>query len=185
MRDLGRRQAREGAQRERDRGLRCQRGVTAGEDEPQLVVGDRMHLVLRRRLERAGPRRRIERRIAREDRRLLREHLCAPRPVDRPVPGRGDDPRPGVRRDPVARPPLERRDVGVGDRLLGEVEVAEDPDERGDRAAVLLVEDAGDDVARIGQPISRIGRTSTRPVCAPGIRDAASIASSRLGTSMR
>ena len=144
-----------------------------------------MHLVLRRRLERAGPGRRIECRVAGDERRLLREDLRPARPVDRPVPGGGDDPRPGIGRDAVRRPPLERRDVGVGDGLLGEVEVAQDADERRDRAPVLLVEDAGDDVAGIRQPISRIGRTSTRPVCAPGIRDATSIASSRLGTSIR
>jgi len=159
--------------------------VTAREDESQLVVGDRVHLVLRRRLERARPCGRIERRVAGDDRRLLREDLRAARPVDRAVPGGGDDPGPGIGGDAVRRPPLERRDVRVGDGLFGEVEVAQEADERRDRAPVLLVEDAGDDVAGIRQPISRIGRTSTRPVCAPGMRDATSIASSRLGTSTR
>jgi hypothetical protein len=113
------------------------------------------------------------------------EDLRPSDPVDRPVARGGDDPRAGVRRDAVGRPTLERRDVRIGDGLLGEVEVTEDPDERRDGAPVLLVEDPGDDVAGIRQPISMIGRTSIRPVFAPGIREAASIASSRLGTSMR
>ena len=83
---------------------------------------------------------------------------------------------------------LERRQVGIRDRLLGEIEVAENADERGGGAPVLLAEDAGDDVAGLGsgsgdQPVSAMGRISTLPVFAPGTREAASIASSRLGTS--
>ena len=39
--DLGRRQAAEGAQGQRDRRLRRERRVAAGEDQSQLVVGDR------------------------------------------------------------------------------------------------------------------------------------------------
>ena len=53
---------------------------------------------------------------------------------------------PGLSGTPVDRPALQRRDVGVRDRLLGEVEVAEDADQRGDHPPVLLAEDAGDGV---------------------------------------
>ena len=44
--DLGRRQAGDLAERQRDAGLRGERGVAAGEDEREAVVGDRAHVVL-------------------------------------------------------------------------------------------------------------------------------------------
>ena len=44
-------------------------------------------------------------------------------------------PRARIRRHAVARPLLERRAEGVVQRLLGEVEVAEQPDQRGEDAA--------------------------------------------------
>src|SRR5919109_990556 len=60
--------------------------------------------------------------------------------VDRPVAGGGDDPPGGAGRQPCRRPPLHRRGEGVLDRLLGDVDVAEDADQDRDRAAVLLAE---------------------------------------------
>ena len=45
------------------------------------------------------------------------------------------EPRARIRGDAVARPLLERRSESVVQRLLGEVEVAEQPDQRGEYAA--------------------------------------------------
>ncbi len=45
------------------------------------------------------------------------------------------EPRARIRRDAVARPLLERRSESVVQRLLGEVEVAEQTDQRGEHAA--------------------------------------------------
>jgi hypothetical protein len=57
------------------------------------------------------------------------------------------DPGTGIRWDPSIRPYLERRDERVLDRLLGEIEVAEDANERRDRPALLLPEQAVDELA--------------------------------------
>ena len=99
-----------------------------------------------------------------------------PDPVQRPIPGRGRDPGPGVPRHAVPRPRLEGGDERVGDRLLGEVEVAEDPDERGQDPTGFLAEGPLDVLAdRVrdqpatraaalsGSSMSRIGRTSIEP----------------------
>ena len=53
---------------------------------------------------------------------------------------------PGLAGHAPLRPDLESRDERVLDRLLGEVEVAEDADERRDRPPLLLAEQAVDDV---------------------------------------
>ena len=55
--------------------------------------------------------------------------------VDRLEAAGGDQPGPRVGRHAVARPLLDRRGEGVVQRLLGEVEVAEQADERGEHAA--------------------------------------------------
>ena len=171
--------------------LRRERRVAAREDQPQLVVGDRMHLVLRRHEHRRGRAIGVERRVARDDLGLVCEPPRPPDPVDRPVAGRRRDPRPRVVGDPVDRPVLERHHVRVGDRLLREVEVAQDPDEGRERPAVVLAEGEGDGVVGVGrvggaaQTSSWIGLTSTVPIRAPGIRAAASIAASRSGASTR
>jgi len=74
--------------------------------------------------------------------------------------------------------------------LLGQVEVAEDPDEGRDRPSLLLPEQAVDDPARLGRydgASSNVmsGRTSIEPRLTLGIREAASIASSRFSQSTR
>ena len=50
---------------------------------------------------------------------------------------------PGLSGMPRVRPRLERADEGLLDGLLGEVEVAEDADERRDRPPRLLAEQRG------------------------------------------
>ena len=178
--DLRRRQAAQRAEGQRDARLRGERGVAAGEDQSQLVVGDGSHLVLRGRQERRPAPGGLERLVAGERLHLVREPPGAPGAVDRPVAGGRGDPGPGVRRHAVSRPALERDDVRVRNRLLGQVEVAQDANQGGDHPPVLVPEDAGNRVARVrAQPISRIGRISMWPVRAPGIRAAASIAASR------
>jgi hypothetical protein len=105
--------------------------VTAREDEGQAVVGDRAHALL------------LDRELiqACEQLGLARERLLASNPVDRAVPRRRDDPRTGIRRQPVSGPSLERGREGVLNGILGELEVAEDPDENRNGTAPLLAED--------------------------------------------
>jgi hypothetical protein len=50
-------------------------------------------------------------------------------PIYRPVAGRGDDPATRVRRDTAGRPVLGRDGEGLRHRILGEVDVTEDPDQ--------------------------------------------------------
>ncbi len=66
--------------------------------------------------------------------------------VDGPIAGRRGDPRAGLAGQPVPRPPFERRDEGVLDGLLGDVEVAGLADERRDRPSRLLAEQAVDEL---------------------------------------
>ena len=107
--------------------------------------------------------------------------------VDRPVPCRRRDPGARVVRDAPNRPRLERGDERFLDGLLGEVEVAEDADERRDRPARFGSEQAVDDLVRGGigsrqsaptasgtacacaAAKSKTGRTSIEPCLAPGI----------------
>ena len=163
--------------------------MTAREDESKLVVRDGSHLVLRLCQQGGLLAFGIEGGVLREGRLAVREPALSADPVDRAIPRGGGDPRARVVRDATGRPRLQGRDEGLLDDLLGKVEVAEDPDQRRDGPPVLLPEDTGDDLAVVGQaldqPSSRTGRISTVPIFAPGIRAAASIASSRPGTSIR
>jgi hypothetical protein len=88
----------------------------------------------------------FEGRLVRERLGLLGQSLPPAQPVDRPIAGRRRDPRPGVVRDATLWPCLERTDERVLDGFLGKVEVAGDPDERRDRPASLLPEQAIDGV---------------------------------------
>jgi hypothetical protein len=80
-----------------------------------------------------------------EQARLRRQRPLAADAVDRAVARRRDQPEARVRRDPIAWP--ARR--GDRERLLrgflGEVEVAEEADERREDAAPLLAEDLVED----------------------------------------
>ena len=159
-RDLRHRQPAERAQRERHARLGGERRVAAGEHQPQAVVGH-LSLLLREGLELAE---------------LRRQHARPPQPVDRLVPRGGGDPRTRIARDALDRPALERDEPRILDRLLGEVEVAEDADQGGDRSSRLL---AGTGGRSRRQSYWMTGRTSTHPFFAPGIFAAQSIASSR------
>ena len=112
------------------------------------------------------------RRIAHDGPGLVREPPRPPDPVDRAVARRRRDPGARVVGDPVGGPALQRHEVGVGDGLLGEVEVAQDPDERRERPAVVLAERERDRVAGVGRgeaPLRRApGSASPRPSrCVP------------------
>ena len=102
------------AQRQRHPCLHRQGGVTAGEDQPEPVVVDGA--------ERLG-------------RVVVGQHqglpvlvvalVLAPDPVDRLAIGGRGEPRAGVGRDAVGRPPLDGGRERLGRRLFGDVEVAE------------------------------------------------------------
>ena len=124
---------------------------------------------------------RLQLRLAGDLGRLLHEAPAAAQPIDRAVARGGRDPGPGVRGDAALRPRLQGGDERLLDGLLGEVEVAEDPDQGRDRSPLLLAEQAIDDLVGGGQfdrspppagsvapALSRaskstIGRTSTEP----------------------
>ena len=142
--------------------------MAAREDELEaLVAEDRLvHAVLLR----GGP-------GAREQLRLGGERPLAADAVDRPVARGADEPGVRVGRRFVARPALRGDDERLLGGLLGEVEVAEEADQRGQDPAPLVPEDALDQR-------STTGRTSMAPpIRAVGMRDASSIAASRSSAS--
>ena len=162
VRDLGRREAADLAQRQRDAALGGERRVAAGEDEGEPVVGDRAHVVL------------LDRELLQpaDELRLLLEDLLAADPVDRSVPRGRDDPGAGRARHAVARPALEGGREGVLHRVLGELEVAEDAREDRDGTAPLLSEDPLDvrlhAAMQYGLLQNRAGSRSTRCPSPPG-----------------
>ena len=94
----------------------------------------------------------------------------APDPVDRAVAGGRGQPAAGVGRYAVTGPPLDGRQQRLAGRLLGDVDVAEAADQRGDDAAVLLAVDPLDRSGGVGRVHPRgqagsawKGRTSTLP----------------------
>jgi hypothetical protein len=76
--------------------------------------------------------------------RLGAQRPLAPDAVDRAVASGRDEPGDRVRRRALARPALGRDRERVLRGLLGEVDVAEETDERGQDAAPLALEDALD-----------------------------------------
>ncbi len=178
VRDLAGRQAPQRLQRERHAGVHRQRRVAAGEDQPKPVVRDPAHvgLVSPEGLERGQPGQGL---------RPLAEGALPPEAIDRAVAGGRDDPGPGA----VGEAPLGPGPQGLRerllDRLLRQVEVAEDPDQGRDGPPPLLAEQPVGDPARVrpygdSSGYSETGRTSTDPMPTLGILEAASIASSRL-----
>jgi hypothetical protein len=117
--------------------------MTAGEDEPQPVVRDRAHLVSFPRLDRGKLG--LDLRVTSELLGLLGERSPAAKAINRPVPGGGRDPRSRVVRHASLGPGLERGHERLLNGLLGEVEVAEDPNERRNSATRLFLEEAIDD----------------------------------------
>jgi len=93
--------------------------VAAGEDEPQLVIGD--FFVLGRFLRHV----------------VLVGDLAptAAQTIDRLEPAGRHEPGPRIRRNAVNRPPLDRGCERFLNRLLGEIEVAEETDQSGENAA--------------------------------------------------
>jgi hypothetical protein len=127
--------------------------VTAGEDQPEPIVDQRHLLVPSHSFERG------ERRvrdgfggllgIAAQRLGLLEQRSPAAEAVDRPVPSRCRDPRARIAWNALRRPGLERADERLLDRFLGEVEVAENADERRDRPTRFLAEQAIDEFVRL------------------------------------
>jgi len=119
--------------------------MATGEDQPQAVIGVAV-------LPRFGPlrARRFERRETLEDPPLVGERPLAAEPIDRSVPRDPRDPGAGVVGNAIARPALERNRERLLDRILGGVEIAEDPDQRGDRPPRLAPEQAVDLAAVVG-----------------------------------
>ena len=159
-RDLLGREPAERAQRQRHLRLARQRGMAAREQQLQAFVGDH------RLLPHHG---------LREQRELRREHLLAPEPVDRAPPRHRHQPRARIARRAVARPALGGERERVLDGLLGELEVAEQADQRGQDAPPLVAEGALDQRRN-----PRTGRISTQPpMRAAGTWEASAIAASR------
>ena len=188
-RDLRCREAAERPERQGDATVHRQRRMAAREDQPESVVGDG-HLVVRHvRAAASGLDRgkvRLDGGLARELVRLVPEPPAAAQSIDRPVACGRRDPGARVVRYAAGRPHLERRDERLLDGLLGEIEVAEDANERRDRPARFLAEQAVDDLAGGGRRRqsattasagacddallkSQTGRTSIEPYFAPGI----------------
>src|SRR3984893_12118157 len=128
-RDLSRGQPAEQPERERNLNVRRERGVAAGEDQAELIVA---HSALLRRLA-AGvqPRGRAVPSPA---------GPLAPEALARAVASGGNDPSRRAGRQSGRRPPLHRCRERVLDGLLGNVDVAEDPNKDGDGSTVLLAE---------------------------------------------
>ena len=150
--DLGRRQAPERPQGQRDLGFHRQGRVAAGEDQAQAIVRDGAHLVRTSfRTRWFGP----KLGQLRKQPLLLLEAFRAPQPVDRLVAGGRGDPRARVVGNTRLRPALQGDDERLLDGLLREVEIAEHPDERRDRPSRLLAKHAVDDCVGFSQtPVS-------------------------------
>ena len=184
--DLAGREAAEGLQRQRNSRVHPQGRVAAREDQPQPVVGDPAHV-------RLVSSERLERLHDAELRRLLTQRPLTPEPVDRAVARGRRDPRAGVVGDPALGPDPHGLCERLLHRVLGEVEISQDPDQGRDRSTLLAPEQAVDDGGgrgpyddgRPSSSKSMTGRISTEPSSPTGIFALASIASSRLGQSTR
>ncbi len=137
-RDLLGRQARDLAQREGDLGVGRERRVAAREDQAQRVVGDLLAFVPARG---AVGNRFDSRRDVAVDR---LEAGAAADAVDRLEAAGGDQPRHRVGGNAVARPLLDRGLERVLHRLFGEVEVAEQADQRRQHLARVAPEQGRD-----------------------------------------
>jgi hypothetical protein len=129
--------------------------MTTREDQAQPIVDERHRIVsltgLERRERRVGPGRRFAgARLAPQLLGLLHEAATPADPVDRAIARCGRDPRAGIARHSLLRPGLERPDEGLLDGLLGEVEVAQDANERRDRPPGFFPEQAVDELVRLG-----------------------------------
>jgi hypothetical protein len=123
MRDFLGREATDLAKGQRDLGIWWKRRMTAREDQSQSIVFERL-LVEGNRIDRSLQ-------LLRE----LGDRGVETRPPAEHVDGLeatgGDEPRERVTGQPVARPFLDRGREGLVQGLLGQVEVTDEPDERG------------------------------------------------------
>ena len=107
------------------------------------------------------------------------ERPVAANAIDRPVPRGRHEPAARIRGDSVARPALRGDREGLLRGFLGEVEVAEEADQRSEDAAPVVAEGLLEDRYR-----STSGRTSIAPpMRAAGIRAASPMAASRSSAS--
>ena len=150
--------------------------MTAREDQPQAVVFDAV-VILRGRITGVG----IPPRGDLAERRI--EAGTPAHGVNRLEAAGRHEPCSGIGWHSVGRPPLDRRRERIVHRLLGEIEVAEETDQRGEDASRVGSIDGLDGGCYVF--ISQIGRTSMLPQRAPGIFDATWIASLRSRASMR
>src|SRR4029453_14946399 len=170
--DLGNGQTAEHAQRQRHPGLRCERRVAAGEDQPEPFVVDDAE-GLRRVVVVHHPRPPL----------LVVALALAPDPVDRLAGGGGGQPGAGIGRYAVGRPPFDGGGERLGRRLLRDVEVTESPGQGGDHPRPLLVVRLGDRLPDVDHA-HRNGRTPTFRLQAFEPSAASLSATSRSGASM-
>ncbi len=93
--------------------------------------------------------------VLHQQRQRARQRRVATLQVERPAPGDRGQPRAGVGRDAVARPPRERAGVGVLHALLGEVQVAGHAHRRGEHECPLATVRVGDRGGDLGVRRSR------------------------------
>ena len=160
-------------ERERDLRVRRERRVAAREDEPKAIVFERF-ILERNRLDRG-----LELTRQFGDRGI--ETSAPAQDVDRLETTGRDEPRERVARQPVARPTLDRSRECFVQRLLGEVEVADQANERGQHTTRIRAVEPFDGARnrQLAQLNTSIGRTSTHPTFADGILDATCSASFR------
>ena len=156
-----------------------QRRVAAGEHQPQAVVGDRRGFLLVRR------RRCVALGEERQPLDAIGDGTRAAQAIDRLAPRGGGDPGARVRRDAVAGPRRHRGGERVLQGVLGQADVADVADQRGEDRRALVAEGPLDGVHAVAAAgISMIGRTSTVPYCALGTFAAQASAASRSGASI-
>jgi hypothetical protein len=142
------------AQRQRDLRVGGECRVAAGEDEAQPIG-------LERRIVGLGCCKGLDA----LDMIVLRLEACAsPNPVDRLESAGRDEPGRRVCRQTFARPLLERRADGVVQRFFGELEVAQQADQRGEHAARLAAVDRldVDRGTRTAKPFDKLRQASYR-----------------------
>ncbi len=127
------RQAGHVAQRQRHPDLRCQRRVTAGEDQPQAVIFHRRLIRISGYRLRGGG-------LDQRGQATFRYVLAGPELVDGLAPGGNRQPGARFGRHAVARPRPGGSDERLGYRILGGLQVTEPPGDRGhDRRPLLTV----------------------------------------------
>src|SRR5207245_8003563 len=150
-------------------------GMTAGKDQPQPVIGERRPVRIGR-IVRAAVRGLLA--LRRETRHLLAQQRLTPDVVDPLVPADMDEPGACILRNAGGGPLLDGGREGFLARLLGKIEVPEEPDEGREHAAPFvseyLLDDPGvharqDTLARARERVSA-GRVSGTWARSGGLR---------------